>query len=173
MNDHLSDYTEDERRLFRNLPRTALPDPAVEESVVARLREERLLRSRAARLKRAARFALAAGLIAAAWIGGANYGARSARGGSIEGMLARTDLSATERILLMQRAGSAYVAAANGYASSVKNADAAAMEVSSQVLIGAAQAVARTQLNGSLAARIAGLVREAPSAPKIQPVIWY
>jgi hypothetical protein len=89
-------------------------------------------------------------------------------------MLARTDLSANERILLMQRAGSAYVAAANAYATNVKTTDAAAREVSDQVLIGAAQAVARTRLDGPLPQRIASLFGEANRpAPKVHPVIWY
>jgi hypothetical protein len=70
----------------------------------------------------------------------------------------------------MQRAGSAYVAAANGYAASVKRADATAIEVSSQVLLSAAQAVARTNLDGTLAPRLATALRPPTTS---NAVIWY
>ena len=174
MTDHLGDYTDDERRLFQALPKDCSLDPRLEDAVVARLRHEGLLRTPVRRFASAAFLALAAGLIAVAWLGGVHYGAQQAHASSIEGLLARTDLSDSERTLLMQRAGSAYVAAANAYAASVHSADSTAVEVSSQVLMGAAQAVARTNLNGVLATRIASLMSDTRPAPaKTQPVIWY
>jgi hypothetical protein len=174
MTDHLTDYTDDERRLFQGLSKDCVLDPHLEDAVVARLRREGLLRTPVRRFASAAFLALAAGLIAVAWLGGVRYGAQQAHASSIEGLLARADLSDGERTLLMQRAGSAYVAAAHAYASSVKSADSTAVEVSSQVLMGAAQAVARTNLNGALATRIAGLMKDAQAGPvKTQPVIWY
>lgn len=174
MTDHLSDYTDDERRAFAALPRGTTADPALEDRIVDVLRSERLLRPRTSGLARLAVLAIAAGLVAAAWIGGVRYGAGAARAASIEGQLQRVDLSSADRILLMQRAGSAYVAAANGYAASVKRADSTAVEVSSQVLLSAAQAVARANLDGILAPRLASAIAGAQrAAPTTHSVIWY
>jgi hypothetical protein len=174
MNDHLADYTDEERRAFETLPRSAKVDPALEDRVVRALRSEGLLRPRTTPLARAAMLAAAAALVAAAWFGGAWYGANAARAGSIEEQVRRSDLSSAERILLMQRAGSAYVAAANNYAASVKRADSTAVEVSSQVLLSAAQAVARANLDGILAPRLASAIAGAQRAtPTTHSVIWY
>lgn len=170
MTDYLSDYTHEERRAFEALPRAASIDPALEERIVDTLRSQGLLRSRSTRFAGLAIAALAASLVVAAWFGGARYGANAARAASIEGQLGRSDLSSADRILLMQRAGSAYVAAANGYAASVKHADATAVEVSSQVLISAAQAVARSSLDGALAPRIATALRPPQTS---NAIIWY
>jgi hypothetical protein len=174
MNDHLSDYTDDERRRFASLPRTASPDPRIEDAIVAQLSAEGLLRAPRPRAYTAGWVALAAGLIIAAWFAGARHGVRTTYESSIEGLLVRDDLTDAERVLLMQRAGSAYVAAANAYASAVKTTDAAASEVSNQVLMGAAQAIARTKLDGPLPQRLASLLGEANRpTPKAHPVIWY
>ena len=170
MTDQLSDYTDEEREAFSALPRSADLDHAMEDRVVAALRTAGLLRSRRSRFTSLAAFAIAAGLIVAAWFGGIRYGTAIARAASIEGQLERTDLSSTDRILLMPRAGSAYVAAANGYASSVKQADATAVEVSSQVLMSAAQAVARTSLDGALTPRLAAAFGRPNTS---NAFIWY
>jgi hypothetical protein len=174
MTDHLSDYTDEERRAFAALPQAIPADPALEQRIVEALHAEGLLRSRSTRLARAATVAMAAGLVLAAWIGGIRYGAHAARAASIEGQLERADLSSADRILLMQRAGSAYVAAANGYAASVTRADSSAVEVSSQVLLSAALAVARANLDGILAPRLATVIAAAQrGTPTTHSVIWY
>lgn len=173
MTDHLSDYTADERQLFNALPRASAANAAVEERIVAQLRDEGLLRTRARRFRAPIFMAIAAGLIVGAWMGGARYGASAVRAASIEGQLERTDLSSADRILLMQRAGSAYVAAANGYAASVKRTDSTAVEVSSQVLMGAARAVARTGLDGTLEPRLASVLGDLKSRAANHSVIWY
>ena len=91
-------------------------------------------------------------------------------------MLTRTDLSLADRILLMQRAGSAYVRAANSYASAASRTDSTAIEVANRVLRGAAQAVARSKLDGgltpSLTAALRSTAADPPSAPH-QRVIWF
>lgn len=119
--------------------------------------------------------ALAAGLIAFAWLAGQRHGSAVTRRSTIEGMLARTDLTRDERVLLMQRAGSAYVEAAHAYAANVVRTDSTALEVSSQVLIGAAQAVARTNMDGGLAPRLGALLRDsrARRSTPLNSVIWY
>jgi hypothetical protein len=119
--------------------------------------------------------AIAAGLVAAAWVGGVRHGSNEARASSIEGMLARKNLSRDERVLLMQRAGSAYIEAAHAYAASVTATDSTAIEVSSQVLLGAAQAVARTNLDGSMAPRLSALIRDARLTGRVTKpsIIWY
>jgi hypothetical protein len=170
MTDHLSDYTDEERRLLEALPRSAQPSGALEQYIVSALHDEGLLRSPRRRLLIPAYVLLAASLVVAAWKGGARYGAASARAASIEGQLERQDMSSADRILLMQRSGSAYVAAANAYAASVKQADATAVEVSSQVLLGAAQAVARANLGGAVAPRLATALRPPTNS---NAVIWY
>ncbi len=119
---------------------------------------------------------LAAAGIALFLVGGAvgmRVGARTTERGSLEGMLARRDLSLAERILLMQRAGSAYVSAAQSYATAAKGVDSLAVQVASQVLVGAAQAVARSDLDGGLASRLSTVLQHNTSPRAMQPVIWY
>ena len=91
-------------------------------------------------------------------------------------MLARRDLTPAERVLLLQRAGSAYVRAAQSYADATAKSDSNAVEVASRVLIGAAHAVARNSLDAGLSARLTsalqpGAVIAAPVARK--PIIWF
>ena len=174
MNDHLTDYTDEERAMFAALARSAPLDPGLESRIVAELHHAGMLRAPRKRWRSAAAMTLAAGLVALAWFGGVRHGEERARHASIEGLLARSDLSPAERVLLMQRAGSAYVEAANAYATSVARIDTAAVEVSSRVLIGAAQAVARTHLDGGMAPRLAALVRDSRREPvAVNPLIWY
>jgi hypothetical protein len=174
MNDHLNDYTDEERARFSSLPRTEPLDAQLEERVVSGLREAGVLSRPRSRWFPIASVALAAGLIGVAWIAGVRHGAELARRGSIEGMLSRQDLPPAERVLLMQRAGSAYVEAAHSYASSVARIDTAAVEVSSQVLIGAAQAVARTGLDNGMSPRLSSLLTDLRRPGKLtNTVIWY
>src|SRR3569623_2032129 len=76
------------------------------------------------------------------------------RRSSLEDMLARKDLTTGERVLLLQRAGSAYVLAAQSYANATAHIDSSAVEVASQVLLGAAHAVARSSMDGGLSQRL-------------------
>jgi hypothetical protein len=72
---------------------------------------------------------------------------------------AHDDLAPGERVLLLQRAGSAYVQAANAYADAVNPPDTTAIEVASQTLLGAAQAIARRSLDGGLAPKLVMVMR--------------
>jgi hypothetical protein len=174
MNDHLDDYTSAERARFEALPRTAALDPRLEDSIVAELRRDGRFARPRPRAGLWIATALAAGLIVAAWIGGVRYGSRSAQANSIEAQLRDTTLDRNERVLLMQRAGSAYVTAAHQYASSVAKTDSLAIQVASQVLLGAAQAVARTDLEGGVASQVAGLMRDTQRRQtKVTQTIWY
>jgi hypothetical protein len=93
---------------------------------------------------------------------------------SLESQLERTDLTVAERILLIQRAGSAYVRASNGYAGAVATTDSTATEVARRVLEGAAQAVARSNLDGGLSKNLTAALRTTtvPTAAA-QRVIWF
>ena len=145
MKEH-DELSEHERQLFAALPRESAPDAVAAERLLRAMRHDGLIRP-APRFTPATRVALglAAGFLLFA--GGAFAGARYATRNSLEEALHRTDLTVVDRILLLQRAGSAYVTAANGYAAATKRADSTAVEVASQVLRGAAQAVVRSNLN--------------------------
>lgn len=169
-----------ERRLFALLPRDASLDPADEDHAVAALRAEGFFHAGPGRVRRAMlSLAAAAALVVAGGIGGGVAGARIAARTSLEGMLARTDLSTGDRILLLQRAGSAYVQAAHAYAAATAKTDSTAVEVAAQVLRGAANAVVRSRLDGGVAARLteilAGPITPTmkPAARPVQPVIWF
>lgn len=131
-------------RRLAELPRTLPIDTGGADRVVAQLRREGFFRPR--------RPALSWGIRAAAAILlftlGAFAGTRYARGSSLEHQLARGDLPASQRVLLLQRAGSAYVRAAQ-----LAPVDSIAAQVARQTLLGAAGAVARL-------------------APP-QPIIWF
>jgi hypothetical protein len=111
-------------------------------------------------------------------LAGAILGMRLTDQSSLEAQLTRDDLTWAEQILLLQRAGSAYVRAAHAYASATASADAAAIEVARQVLLGAAHAVARSDLDAGTAARLTSALQEpitrpAGRPPNVQPLIWY
>jgi hypothetical protein len=173
--DHeIPEYTDRERALFAALPRERALDPSVEDSVVAALRNDGFFAARQRR--RAARIAAGLLLFALGAITGGAIGVRVAMRNSLETSIARTDLSVPERVLLLQRAGSAYVRAAHAYADATARMDSTATEVASQVLIGAAQAVARSRLDSRVAAGLTEVLRSPPNGsgqPAVHPIIWF
>ena len=162
---------ENERRLFAELPRESAPDPRELDYLVSALRAEGFLRTRHRGVQRALYLAAAIVLVVAGGLSGARIATRN----SLESQLERTDLSVADRILLMQRAGSAYVRASNAYAGAVAQTDSTAIEVASRVLLGAAQAVARTKLDGGVSPGLTAALRSSamPSSVPPQRVIWF
>lgn len=157
-----------DRDLLRALPRED-PVPETEaDELVSALRREGLI-GRSSRWRPAA-------LIAAAvviFIAGTFAGTWRERRSSLEGALERTAMTPTERVLLLQRAGSAYVRAAQGYADAVGQTDSTAVEVASQVLLGAASAVARSRLDAGLSERLSIALASTGSTPNRTNLIWY
>ena len=158
-------HDEEDLGLFAELPRELPVDDREVDRMVDRLRSDGLLR-RTSRLWRNASLAAAAVILFAL---GAALGSYFTRRGSLEDMLTRRDLDVSDRVLLLQRAGSAYVSAAQGYADATSHVDSSAVEVASQVLIGAAHAVARSNLDAGMAARLAAALQPPP--PK--PILWF
>jgi hypothetical protein len=166
------DEDERMRRLFAALPRESAPEPRELGALVTALKAEGFLRRRDRRFSWVLQLAAAVVLLVLGGIAGARVASRN----SLEAMLARTDLSLSDRILLMQRAGSAYVRAANSYASAASQTDSTAIEVSSRVLLGAAQAVARSKLDGGLTPSLTAALRATSTEPTPAPrqrVIWF
>jgi len=165
-----------ERELFAALPRTSMPDPHATERLVATLAREGFLRAHAPPARRLRRLAAAAALFTAGVAVGASAGARFASRYSLEHALARTDLTVPDRVLLLQRAGSAYVTAAHGYADATAHADSTAVEVANEVLRGAAHAVLKSNLNSTLSASLVAVL-QTPRAPSpttaTKPILWY
>src|SRR4051812_36452066 len=99
------EYTDEERAMFAVLPRESAPNALSEHRLVHALRAEGYFRPR---MRRAVWFAAAAAagvaLLIAAGAAGYRYGMRN----SLEHRLAETTLSLNDRVLLLQRAGSAY-----------------------------------------------------------------
>jgi hypothetical protein len=157
-----------ERELFAGLPRESAPDPAGADRLVAALRRDGFFRRRAPRL----RWALQLGAAAALFAAGALIGARVATRNSLERALARADLTIADRVLLLQRAGSAYVTAAHGYAGATAHVDSAAVEVANQVLLGAAHAVVKSKLNSTLSSDLFAVLQAADTKPR-KPILWY
>ena len=170
--------TRDVSALFDALPREAPTDPLAADRLVTQLRHEGFFARRPSVIPSAARdlfvalrspvgIAAAAVLMALAAWGGWLAG----RHGSLEEMLARKDLTIADRVLLLQRAGSAYVTAAESYASATARTDTSAIEVASRVLLGAAHAVARNHLDAGVAARLTSVLQPSATPPK--PTIWF
>jgi hypothetical protein len=160
--DITDEYAPHERALFDALPRESAAAPAEETRTVEALRSEGYFRRAPhARLGWIPQIAAAAVLFAGGGALGAQYGARH----SIEAQLARTELSLSDRVLLLQRAGSAYVRAANGYADATATLDSSAVEVARNVLIGAAHAVARQQMDGAMSIRLTSMLHVPPETP--------
>ena len=174
MSDELDPTERDARleRLFRELPRESPPEPRELDHLITALRAEGFLQPRRRRSQWVVQLAAAIVLVVLGGVVGARYASRN----SLESVLERTDLSLPDRILLMQRAGSAYVRAANAYAASAAQNDSTAIEVASRVLLGAAQAVARHNLDGGLTPDLTAALRTTagkPSATSRQRVIWF
>lgn len=169
---HRDDEMDGPLDAFVQLPRTAELTPGAEERLVDALRRDGFFqRRRGQRWQWGAVAAIAACAVFAA---GLAAGARYARRNSLEDMLARKDLSTAERVLLLQRAGSAYVLAAQSYASATAHVDSNAVEVASQVLLGAAHAVARSSLDGGLSERLSTVLTPASAkSTNSKPVIWF
>jgi hypothetical protein len=162
------DARDDAPDFLATLPRTAPLTPGADDRIVEQLRREGFFRRR----NRALLYlgaAAAAGLI---FVAGTFAGSRYAHRNSLEEMLARKDLTVAERVLLLQRAGSAYVQAAQSYADAAKQVDTTAVEVASRVLLGAAHAVARNSLDGGLSERLTRALAPADNNNR-KPVIWF
>jgi hypothetical protein len=144
-------YDARERALFDALPRESPSDVLAEQRLVNALRGEGYFRRTPRRLVWVFQLAAAVALLVTGGVIGARHAARH----SIEAQIARNDLSLNERVLLLQRAGSAYVNAANGYADATSQIDSTAVEVARQILMGAAQAVARQSMDGGMTTRLA------------------
>src|SRR5262245_8999530 len=166
------EYTERERRLLGLLPRESAPESVIEDQLVDVLRSEGFFRVRPRFTRVALQIAAAISLLLIGGVAGAGIAMR----GSLEASLAQRNISAADRILLLQRAGSLYVRAANAYAEATAQTDSTAVEVASQVLIGAAQAVARSDLDGGLSPQLTAVLQRAAqsrAAPSPQPVLWF
>ncbi|HEX8946065.1 MAG TPA: hypothetical protein VF785_23220 [Gemmatimonadaceae bacterium] len=168
----ISEYDNDDvLRQLAELPRTTPLDAGETDRIVARLRQEGFFRART----RTLRWTIQAAAAAAIFAVGAFAGSRYAHRNSLEEILARTDLTVADRVLLLQRAGSAYVRAAQSYADATAHVDSGAVEVASRVLLGAAHAVARSSLDAGLSERLTTAMQPVaapmPAAPK--PVIWF
>jgi hypothetical protein len=166
------DYDEKQRKLFSLLPRESELVPETEDRLVRALRGEGFFRPR--RWMAGVMLQLAAAIVLL--LVGGLVGSRIAMRGSLEASLAREGLSAAERVLLLQRAGSMYVRAANAYAEATAKTDSTAIEVASQVLIGAAQAVARSDLDGGLSPQLTAVLQKAAQArpsTTTQPILWF
>ena len=166
MNDehHVDEFTEDERRLLSLLPRESEPSAQTELTLLATLREDGFFHARSRRTWPLQAVAALLLLLLGGWIG-AQWSQRN----SLEALLEQHDLNPQERVLLLQRAGSAYVRAAQSYAVASSTSDAAALEVARRVLIGAAQAVARNGLDRGLSVQLTNLLQPNSSPP----VIWF
>lgn len=151
---------------FADLPRTAALTPGEFERLAERLRDEGLLRPR----RRPTRWMAGAAAAVALFSLGAFAGVRYAQKNSLEQMLARTDLTVAERVLVLQRAGSAYVRAAQAYADATAHVDSTAVEVASKVLLGAAHAVARNSLDAGLSHNLTTVLTPVVNR---KPVIWF
>jgi hypothetical protein len=172
----IPEYDAELNALFDALPRESPTDHGAADRLVGRLRHDgffarRVIPSAARNLLFDFRWpiGLAAALLLVAL--GAWGGWTAGRRGSLEEMLARNDLTIADRVLLLQRAGSAYVTAAQSYASATARTDTTAIEVASRVLLGAAHAVARNHLDAGVAARLTNVL-QTPATPS-RPTIWF
>jgi hypothetical protein len=168
-----------ERELFAALPRELPADRGEEDALVSALRREGFFAQRPAWRSTLTRVAAAALLALGSGLFGALIGARIATRSSLEAQLARADLSIADRTLLLQRAGSAYVQAAHGYADATAQSDSTAVEVARQVLLGAAHAVVRGRLDRGIATSLTKVLhdsvarRAAQPGSHTSPLIWY
>lgn len=166
MHDDLLPHDEAIVELLATLPRVEAVHDDERDRLIERLRGEGFFRSRRHPIRWVAGVAAAVFVFAAGVWTGANYVQRH----SLEGLLGRGDLTATDRVLLLQRAGSAYVRAAQSYADATAHIDSTAVEVASQVLLGAAHAVARSGLDAGVSQ---GLSRVLTPVINHKPIVWF
>ena len=152
--------------LFAELPRTTALTPGQFERLADRLREEGLLQPTPRVPRWIGGIAAAIAIFALGTFAGVRYAERN----SLEQQLARNDLTVSDRVLLLQRAGSAYVRAAQAYADATAHVDSTAVEVASRVLLGAAHAVARNGLDAGLSH---GLTTVLTPVVNRKPVTWF
>jgi hypothetical protein len=165
-------YDDNELALFDRLPREATVTRDDADRTIEQLKHAGFFRPRGRHLS----WPLAAAAALVVFVLGAAAGASYTRRNSLEELLSRRDLAVADRVLLLQRAGSAYVLAAQSYADATAAVDSTAVEVASQVLIGAAHAVARTGLDGGFSARLTSALRPGTSTTTPvthKPVIWF
>lgn len=163
--------TEHERDLFAALPRETHGRSGDADRLLAVLRRDGVIAPRPLISRTARPWALAAAGMAL-FLAGAFTGQRFATRNSLERALARTNLTVADRILLLQRAGSAYVTAANGYANATQRADSTAVEVANQVLRGAAHAVVRSNLNTRTASNLL-VALQGRDTTSHKSLLWY
>ena len=147
-------------RRLAELPRTTPIDPDGATRVLARLRREGFF----GRQRPVLTWAIRAAAAILIFVLGAFAGMRYARRNSFDDLVVRSDLPASQRVLVLQHAGSNYVRAAEAYAT---QPDSTGAEVARQVLLGAAGAVARSGLETDVSLQLARLL-----SPR-QPVIWF
>ena len=153
------EYTGREKALFAALPRESELNQLEEQRMVNALRSEGYFRRPQPRFGWKMQIAAALLVFAAGGAVGVKYGMERGSSNTIEALIARSDLTLAERVLLLQRAGSAYVNAANAYADATAVVDSTAVEVAREILKGAATAVARRSLDGGMSARLAVMLK--------------
>lgn len=169
-NDHDFPSDDAERSWLAALPQASSPPPAVEERLVAALRQVGYLAPRRRIITPLVGLAAAAVL----FITGGLLGAHLARREALETRVMRTNLSAEERILLLQRAGSVYLRSMQQVAAIVPR-DSTAAEVATQALTATAYAAARMKLDGGLSLQLVSLLeprREGTATPP-STLTWY
>jgi hypothetical protein len=169
-NDHDFPRDEAERAWLAALPREAASPPDAEDRLVAELRRDRFRRRRWSVAPVVLPLAAALVVFAA----GVLIGRESSNRDSMDWQLARTDMSAAERVFLLQRAGTYYARAMQRVVATAPD-DSIAAEVTRQSLAAAALAAARARLDGGLAPTLVALLEAAPTAaiPPFSHVIWY
>jgi hypothetical protein len=169
--DDVPEHDDELARLFAELPRTTSVDAGDTDRIVERLGREGFFQAR----RRPFGWMLQAVAAVLIFVAGTFAGSRYAHRNSLEEMLDRKQLSVADRVLLLQRAGSAYVRAAQSYADATAHVDSNAVEVASRVLLGAAHAVARSSLDAGLSERLTTAMQPviAPVSPARKPIIWF
>ena len=169
-NDHDFPRDDAERSWLAALPQASAPPPVVEERLVAALRQEGYLSPRRRIIAPLAGLAAAAAL----FVTGGLLGAHLARRDALESRVMRTNLSAEERILLLQRAGSVYLRSMQQVAA-IAPRDPMAAEVATQALTATAHAAARMRLDGGLSLQLVSLLepRRDGNATPPSTLTWY
>ena len=169
-NEHDFPADDVERAWLDALPRTAESPPDAEERLMTALQRQQRHRHRWPVAP------LTIGLAAAVllFVAGVQVGRTSARRESMDWQLARTDLSRTEQLLLLQRAGTYYALAMQRVATAAPD-DSTTAEVARQSLTAAALAATHAHLDGDFAPTLVSLLEPAPTgaATPSDHLIWY